>query len=359
MSFEIAKGLTEKKNFKIDVVTMHYSGLPREERINENLTIYRVPSFRQKMELCEPHEQAIYLFTGLIKCLILLRRNRYDLCHTHFLIPTGILAFILKITYGLKYVVTAHGSDIPGFNKDRFLVMHRFTRPVLKAVGLKSEKVVSPSRYLAKLVLKNVSSQINQKIVHIPNGINIHRFKPQKKKNYIFASGRLLPRKGFQYLIKSVSSQNLNCELHIAGDGPHRAELEKLAARSKAKIVFHGWLDNNSTEYKNLLERAKFYSLFSSAENASIALLEAMSAGCIVIISDSPGSVETVGNAGFIVDPSKSQEYTDIIREVTKDSKLFEKYKKKSRMRVKKYFSMDICITNHANLFNKIIKSDI
>jgi len=42
----------------------------------------------------------------------------FDLIHAHFIFPDGVLAFLLSRLTGLPYLITAHGSDVPGYNPD-------------------------------------------------------------------------------------------------------------------------------------------------------------------------------------------------------------------------------------------------
>ena len=98
--------------FSVDVVTMGYKGLPKYEEVNKNFRIHRVKCLRSKKELCHPWEQLTYLFFGYFKCKALLKKNKFDICHCHFIIPTGVLAQKLKKKFGLEYIITAHESDV-------------------------------------------------------------------------------------------------------------------------------------------------------------------------------------------------------------------------------------------------------
>lgn len=308
VSYELAKRLSETGACDIDVVTMGFKGLPAYEEINPRMRVHRVKAWRRKKEICHPWEQLTYLVSGYFKCRNLLTNGAFDVCHCHFIIPTGTLAWFLKRRLKLSYVITAHGSDVPGFNTDRFTLLHKFTGPLLRMICRDAQTVISPSHYLRNLILGKISPALADKTVVVPNGIDTNKFTPQPKKKIIFSSGRLLRRKGFQYLIRAVSDEDIGYEVHIAGDGPMMGELQRLAALSKTKIIFHGWLDNNGREYKDLIEQAATYVLASERENASIALLEAMAAGCAVITSNRPGPRETIGTAGLVVDPRSSEQ---------------------------------------------------
>ncbi len=365
VSFELSQKLSEtgdlvprsssapesEGGFDIDAVTMGYKGLPKFEQVNEHFRIHRVACLRSKKEICHPWEQATYLVTGYLKAKELVLKNKYDICHCHFIIPTGVIAYLLKKFHGLSYIITTHGSDVPGFNTDRFQFLHKFTKPFLKAIIRNSKTIVSPSNYLKQLILQNVSKDFDEKIVVIPNGIDTNKFQPQEKKKWIFSSGRLLPRKGFQYLIQAVSNEDIGYEVHIAGDGPMMKELKGLAEKSKTRVVLHGWLDNKGKEYKDLLEQSAIYVLASEKENASIALLEAMSAGCAVITTNVSGCPETVGVAGVLIKPRDGSDLHQKLLHLVESQERIEELKNKSLKRAENVYTWEIVLKKYsANL---------
>jgi glycosyltransferase involved in cell wall biosynthesis len=338
VSYELAKHLSETGEFDIDVVTMGFKDLPAYEELNNNLRIYRVKCLRSKKAVSHPWEQATYLVSAYFKCKKLLKNKKYDICHCHFIIPTGILAFTLKKKFGLPYIITAHGSDVLGYNP-RFKRLYPLLIGIWKKILNQAKIVVSPSNFLKQEILKVYQLFSNDKIVVIPNGIDTSKFIPQTKKNYIFSAGRLVSTKGFQYLIQAVSGEDLGWEVHIAGDGPMMEELKELGAKSNTRIVFHGWLDNKGKEYKNLLEQSSIYVSASAFENAPNVLLEAMSAGCAIVSSDIPGSKEMIGSCGFFFKKSEPKELLSILRELTTDNSKYIILQDKGIERVKQNFT--------------------
>ena len=323
VSYEIAKEYVVLGH-QVNVVTMKFDDLPSYE-VKEGIHIYRVECLRKEVNMCQPYEQ----FTFLISAMSFLRKHllevQYDVCHCHFLIPTGFLAYWLKRKYHIPYIITLHGSDVPGYNPDRFQFLHRFTPPLLRRIVENAHRITAGSSYLIDLLLRNVGD-FRGKVELIRNGINPNIYTPLSKKPMIFSSGRLLERKGFQYLIEAVRKENIGFEVHIAGDGPMKPNLEELAKDSKTKVVFHGWLDNSSSQYKTLLGESSIYSLISAKENASISLLEAMSAACVVVTSNVSGCPETIGEAGVKIMPENStvlnQAFKDLITNPLKLEKL-------------------------------------
>jgi glycosyltransferase involved in cell wall biosynthesis len=355
VSFEIANRLALSGDFDIDVVTMGFKGLPRFEEINPNLRVHRVRCLRSKKEICRPWEQLTYLVSGYFKCRQLLRRNKYDLCHCHFIIPTGVLARRLEKEFGLDYVITAHGSDVLDYNL-RFKNIYPFLINSWKNILNDAKKIISPSNFLKKEILKVHQDFSAHKISVIPNGIDVNKHEPQEKKNYIFSSGRLLVNKGFQHLIKAVSDEDVGYEVHIAGDGPMMSELQALAKESKTKIVLHGWMNNKSQEYKDLLEKAAIFVLASEKENASVVLLEAMSAGCAVITTNSSGCAETVGEAGMLTEPHDTAALAEKIKSLVKDDALRTDFQAASRKKAAEVFDWILVIEAYRQSLSKLGK---
>jgi glycosyltransferase involved in cell wall biosynthesis len=183
VSYEIAKRLVDLGH-KVDLVTMSYRDLPRQETI-DGINVIRVPSLRKHKSHSSPLEHLSFIINAKKFLRRFLKSNQYHICHTHFLIPTGILAEWIKRIFGLDYVITMHGSDVPGYNSDRFKLMHKFTGPLLRKIARSAKAITSPSKFLLDLALKNIGPF---NYVHIPNGIDLDLFgvdpnKEKKKKN--------------------------------------------------------------------------------------------------------------------------------------------------------------------------------
>ncbi|MEO6132062.1 MAG: glycosyltransferase family 4 protein [Saprospiraceae bacterium] len=308
MAHEINKNYIQQGH-DVEVITMSFRGLPARE-IADGIIIHRVPCRRSQKHISYPLEHVSFILAARKFLKRYLPSHSFDVCHGHFIIPTGILAKWVCRNYKIPFIITAHGSDVPGFNPDRFYLLHKVTPPLLRSIIKYSSAIVIPSVYLGSL-LQKVLKQPNPKVIHIPNGINTDYFIPGKKEKTIVSSGRLLDRKGFHLLIKAVSNEDIGYAVHICGDGPMMAHLKELAAKSCTQITFHGWIDNRDELYKTLLSQATFYCLVSSNENASTSLMEAMSSGCVVITSNVSGCPETVGTAGICIPPGNA----DLLRE--------------------------------------------
>jgi glycosyltransferase involved in cell wall biosynthesis len=342
--------LFAQRGHAVDVVTMGFRGLPScEER--DAVRIIRVPAWRKRQATCETPEMLSYVLSAWPRVAWRLRSKRYDIIHCHFVIPTGLLAYLATGRRGTPYVITAHGSDIPGYNPDRFKKEHHLTTPLLRRIMRRAALITAPSQYLRGLMIQACGPF---DILHIPNGINLDRFEVKPKQRRILMTGRLLPRKGFQHVLAALDGVDTDYEVHIAGDGPLRSALEEQARTLKVKVVFHGWLDINSAELKDLYETSAVFCLPSERENASISLLEAMLAGMAVITSDVTGCPETVGDAGLVVPPRDAEALRAALARLLRSPEEQVDYGHKARRRVEQFFDWETIGGQYLSCFERI-----
>ncbi len=294
VAYEITKELSQTGQYDLDVVTMGYKNLPHYEEINPHFRIYRVSCWRSKKEICYPWEQATYLFSGFWQTWSLLRQKKYDLCYTHFIIPTGFLALIVKFFFKLDYIITSHGSDVLGYNP-RFKKLYPFLQYPWKKILDHARLITSPTNFLKQEILKVHPSLSPDKIAVIPNGIAAGKFLPLSKEKYILLVSRLTVNKGIQDFIEAIKDVDLkDWQVKIVGEGPYRPVLEKMVKEYNlsARITFLGWVDNQSQQMKELYGHAALFVLPSHFENMNVTLMEAMQAGCEVLATAVGGNPE-------------------------------------------------------------------
>lgn len=336
----LASNITSRGH-QVDLVTMAYGDLPKREEIGK-VNVYRVPCIRSKKSMCHPHEMLSFLPTGFLKSRELINKNDYDLVHAHFIIPTGTISYLLSRLYDIPYAITIHGSDVPGYNPDRFTHLHKLTLPIWKKVIDRSNKIISPSKYLSDLLqTHNQGADIEI----IPNGFNYEQYNPHREKeNRILVTSRLFERKGIQYLLEALSkigNVEENWDVVIAGDGPYKGHLEKkvqkLDLNEKFKVKFTGWVEGE--ELLNLLETSRIFVFPSSHENCPVALQEAMASGNAVIASDKSGTVEVIRDAGITVDPEDIDEFSQKIKTIVQNKQLEEKLRERASTRVREEYN--------------------
>lgn len=349
----VVNGLTEelgRQNQCMDLVTMGALG-QRKNQSGSMLSITRIPGYRSSASVCHPHEMLLYILVGLPYLLWQARKTRYIINHTHFLMPDGVLAWLLYKLTGLPYVVTAHGSDVPGYNPDRFVLLHRLLKPVWRAIVRNARCIICPSRHLQSLLL---DAEPSARTRVLANGIDTTRFVPGKCRNdSILVVSRMVERKGVQYLIESLAGWEGHPEVNIVGDGPYLKTLKKLAREKNVDVNFLGFVDNKSVRFKELLESSRYFVFTSSAENFPVVLLEAMSAGLAIVTTNDTGCAEAVGDAALLVPPRDSSAIRAALNRLITEPGLAESLMVKARARVDASFDAVSITEEHLNIYRE------
>ena len=320
---------------EIDLVTMGFRGLPRREEI-EGIKIHRIPCIRIRKDVCYFPEMIPYILIAIPYVLRLARKGAYQVNHTHFIFPDGVISWIVERMTGLPYVITAHGSDVPGYNPDRFHFLHRLLRPLWRAVTSRASRLVCPSRTLESLVL---GRNPQARTAVIPNGIDLGKFDPHREREpRILIVTRMFERKGVQFVLEALRDLDLAYQVDIVGDGPYLETVQALARKYRSPARFHGFLENKGPELRNLYETASIFLFPSESENFPIVLLEAMIAGIAIITTRGTGCAEVVGDAALLVDPKSAQQIREAILELVENPALRAELGRRARSRAEEQF---------------------
>ena len=163
----------------------------------------------------------------------------------------------------------------------------------------------------------------------LPNGIEIEAVRNRAEaslelegieegKPLIAAIGRLVPQKGFNYLLDAYALvlREMDSQLVVLGEGPLRSELE--AQAELLGIADSVLLPGFISEPFPLLKRAELFVLSSVYEGFGIVVLEAMVCGTPVAATDchwGPAELLRDGEAGLLVPPADVGELAGAILE--------------------------------------------
>jgi glycosyltransferase involved in cell wall biosynthesis len=202
----------------------------------------------------------------------------------------------------------------------------------------------------------------------IANGIDLQRFCLEKNGNSLRKSfeitgsdfligtiGRLVPEKGYQYLItaaKAICRKYPRVKFIVVGNGPLQSELEKLVADNDLgdKIQFSGIRG----DIPELLSIMNLFVLPSVSEGVPMVLLEAMAAGKPVIsteVGDIPQIIRH-GYSGWLIPPKNTEALAAAMEELIQDSNKAERLALAAREEVKNRFSAKNMASQYIHQYN-------
>jgi glycosyltransferase involved in cell wall biosynthesis len=351
---KVVDGLTRalaSAGHETHVVTMGFRSLPAAES-RAGVRVHRQRGVRMRQNVCSAPEMLPYVAAAGVAAARLARSGDYAVNHTHFIYPDGIVAYALRRAMGLKYIVTAHGSDVPGYNPDRFRGLHALSGPLWRRITSAAEFVVCPSATLAELVL---AANPHVRVRIIPNGIDPDVFRPGRKvRGRTLVCTRMFPRKGVQYFLEALALARLPLDVHVVGDGPHLPVLRQRARSLGVSVEFHGALEHGSDVLKELYATSEVFVLTSEAENFPVALLEAMSAGCAIVTTRGTGCEEVVGEAALLVPPRDAPALAAALEQLTRDPALAGALSCAARARLVGRFSWMSVAEQYRRLYDEV-----
>src|SRR5262249_15174450 len=170
----------------------------------------------------------------------------------------------------------------------------------------------------------------------------------------------LIHYKGHRELIRGLSHVEPELgddwRILIAGrDHGIRTELEALAASRgiSHRVQFLG----EYVDIPRLLAAADFGLLTSREWVSSNLVLEGMSAGLAMIVTDVGGNAEAVigGETGLVVPPRDPTAIGAAILKLARDAGLRERLGAAGRRRVVEKFSIDRCVNAHTELYRELL----
>ncbi len=336
------------RGHRVDVVTMAYRGLSARDVV-AGVNVSRIPGMRLRLSTCSFIEMIPYVLIAPWRIIRMARGGKYRFSHVHFIYPDGVVAWLTKRFTGLPYIITAHGSDVPGYNPNRFRLLHVLLKPIWRRITTDADLIICPSAAIQTLIK---ASNPRARTEIIPNGIDLEKFHPQPKvPKRLLVVTRMFERKGVQFVLQALEGLKDEFDVHIVGDGPYLETLKSLAASLGVRAKFHGYMDNDSAELRNLYETASLFVFTSESENFPIVLLEAMAAGAAIVTTSGTGCAEVVGDAALLVPPRDAAALRTALVKLSRDPALVERLGHAGRERVVKSFGWERVIELHLEVY--------
>ena len=283
--------------------------LPPMVRYSSYGPLQTVPSREQRNGLIVEHPRYLVvpkfgmtltpltLYRAMRKRFVALLKegHRFDLIDAHYFYPDGVAAVRLAREFNLPVTVTARGTDlnlIPEFPAPRKMILD---------AASKADGMITVCQALKDTLIE--MGVADERVTVLRNGVDLDLFRPIDRaaarsalglsRRTLASVGLLIDRKGHHHIIRALKDLPDN-DLLIAGDGPDRRALERLAVEEGVadRVRFLGSVDQN--RLREIYNAVDALVLASSREGWANVLLESMACGTPVVASAVWGTPEVV-----------------------------------------------------------------
>lgn len=269
------------------------------------------------------------LLAGARNAAHAIRETESDVVHAHLFFSTiyTALARILCLVTARTCVTYHNLAYAPGCNKPGpGLELRKLLNSVSSRYGMDGRIAVSEA------VATHYREALNPgEIVVVPNAISVAESNsadkgevwgrtPAAKDVRVVLPGRLVHEKGHAVLIEALArlASEVDFTAVFAGDGPLRADLERLTAERNlsSRIVLAGKLPHD--ELLRVVGAADIVVIPSLFEGFGMTAIEAMAASRAVIATRTGGLADIIenGKTGILVDPGNADALAGAIKQL-------------------------------------------
>ena len=279
-----------------------------------------------------------------------------DVVHFHALGPS--LFSGLPRLVGKPTVVTVHGLD---WQREKWGAVASW---VLKQCEGPAVHFPNRTIVVSRTLQKYFADHHGKATVAIPNGTVLPDPRPAHRilkfglepHKYILFVGRLVPEKGVHFLCEAFSRLDTDMTLALvggsSGSDDYVAEIKKYEG---PRVRMLDYVYGEALE--ELWSNAYCVVQPSTLEGLSLSLLEALSYGRCVLISDIPENLEVTEDAAFTF---KNRDVDDLARQLDrliKEPTLVRQFEQKARGHIAEHYSWDRVVDATAGVYEELLAS--
>lgn len=299
----------------------------------------------------------------------LIKKDNYDIVHINNggypaaeSVYSMVIACKLASIKNIIYIVNNQAAD---YNNLKRIYDYPLDLLVKKHVNLFITSSIS-----AKEKLKKVLNLNNHKVTNINNGILIRKIdqtRSQTRKTLKVSNKQIIVgivanaeiRKGIIYAIKAfelLAREYNHILLFIESDGPLKKDLINYVSVNNLNNVTFLERQNNIMNFINAIDIFLLPSI--SNEDFPNVILEAMSFGKAIIATNIAGIPEQIDHLenGIVISPKSSNEISDNVLKLAKDSRLRINLGNKAKIKFNKNYTSEIAVKKYMEIYNSLVK---
>lgn len=301
---------------------------------------------------CAAPCKIVTFLVALVRVIGLLIIWRPQIMHLHFSKRAGfyrkaILMWLAR-NAGLKTIMHAHGPLFPAFYDSQIPLAQRFIRSTLNATTIVIALTPAWANYYQQLVTQ-------AQVITLANPVKLVDDKAQPTSHpCILALVRLTPLKGVPEMLEAariLHHTHPNVPFVIGGDG----DIPTWKAQAPINVSFPGWLSDKAKS--DALRNATIFIQPSHAEGMSLAVLEAMSYGLPVIVSDARGLPDLIQHeqTGLVVPVGDAEALAASIQRLLDDVDLRQRLGHAARSHVLEHYTAVRIMMKLYDIYEKIL----
>lgn len=296
--------------------------------------------------------------------------RKYDLLHSHWILPQGFAGSVARTFNRIPHVVTAHGGDVFGL---RGKMMQRFKR-----VALRRADAVTVNSSFTRSAVCELAPSIDR-LETIPMGVTVEPLSDSGRRDaesirnqyrrgdgpLLLFVGRIVEEKGVEDLLLAMVELRDEFEgvtAMIVGEGQDREEMQRQAAQLGLgeRVFFTGWMEPERIPaclaaadiFVGPSRRAKD----GWVEAQGLTFIEAMAAGTPVVATRQGGIVDSVlhEQTGLLVDERSPQQIAAAVRRLWRDPALRQTLSEQGRAVATSRFSRGTSAEMFSSLFESL-----
>jgi glycosyltransferase involved in cell wall biosynthesis len=237
---------------------------------------------------------------------------------------------------------------ISDFDSQGMNLVWRLQRKLLNFSLNQSSVLVVPGKELKKVV---ELWGLKPKVVQINNGVYPQLTLNQKRTDCAIVVSRLVNWKNIHKAIVACDAASI--PLLIFGEGPELEKLKEIQKSLKSSTEFFSSLSR--TETIEMMRKHKYFLLLSEYEGQSFALLEAMSMGMIVVVSNITANTDVVENElnGIVVNSRSQEDINQALSKISQNKPLQDSMRVSSHEYIVRNHNFHELAQLHINLLLK------